>query len=281
MSFVHRRTVIVLAMIDAAILLTSGSARAQYVFTPVTGGFPLGLNDAGDMVGTANPHGVLWREGEPTTFDVPGATVTVGYAINKHGHIVGTYQDATGYHSFLRTKGIYTTLDVPGAMETRAAFGINDSGQIVGLYYDANSHSHAFLLSGGVYTTVDVPDAVSTTAFGINAAGDIVGAFADQKGTHGFLLSQGVYTEFDAPGAVYGTALKGINRKGEIIGYYTGASRSAHSFVWRNGVYTLFEQPPDALYSPSLSAINDRGQIVGSYTNTNDRVRFFLATPTH
>jgi uncharacterized membrane protein len=262
-----------------AILLTNGVARGQYVFTPVTGGIPLGINDSGAMVGTANPHGVLWRHGVPTTFDFPSATLTAGYAINNRLDIVGAYEDSNGYHSFLRSAGEYTTLNVPGASVTRAAFGINLSGEIIGLYYDASSHSHAFLLSGGQYTTIAVPGALDTTTFGISNTGDIVGAYGDGQVNHGFLLSDGAFTTFDAPGAVYGTVLKGINSKGEIIGYYIDASRTNHPFVWRDGEYLPFDPPPDALYPPFLAAINDRGQIVGSYTDTHDKLHGFLATP--
>ena len=35
------------------------------------------------------------------------------------------------------------------------ANGINDSGQIVGEYYDAGGTQHGFLLDNGIYTTLD------------------------------------------------------------------------------------------------------------------------------
>ena len=38
------------------------------------------------------------------------------------------------------------------------ASGINDAGQIVGSFQDANGHRHAFLYSGGTYTTFDVSE---------------------------------------------------------------------------------------------------------------------------
>ena len=86
-----------------------------------------------------------------------------------------------------------TTLDVPGAILTQAN-GINDSGQIVGYYYDAASYQHGFLLDQGSYTTLDVPGSYGTYAHGINAAGQIVGYYWDHTGQHGFLLDNGSYT---------------------------------------------------------------------------------------
>ena len=77
---------------------------------------------------------------------------------------------------FVLSGGSYTTLGVPGAIETTRANGINDAGQIVGEYVDAGGREHGFLRSGGSYSTLDVPGATETTrASGINDAGQIVG----------------------------------------------------------------------------------------------------------
>jgi probable HAF family extracellular repeat protein len=43
---------------------------------------------------------------------------------------------------------------VPGAVRTQP-FGINNHGQIVGAYVDAESRSHGFLLQNGIFTTID------------------------------------------------------------------------------------------------------------------------------
>src|SRR5262249_17272140 len=83
----------------------------------------------------------------------------------------------------------FTTIDPPGATQTWAN-GINDAGQIVGTYRDADNHAHGFLLDvDGSYTTIDVPGATQTWANGINDAGQMVGwySYADNH-AHGFLL---------------------------------------------------------------------------------------------
>ena len=63
------------------------------------------------------------------SFDVPGAAAplgTVGIGINDHGDVVGDYVDSAGNrHGFVRSKGDYTTLDVPDAVLT-VAEGINN-----------------------------------------------------------------------------------------------------------------------------------------------------------
>ena len=50
----------------------------------------------------------------------------------------------------------FTTLDVPGAANFTQAFGINNPGQIVGLYQFPSGSDHGYLLSGGVYTKLGV-----------------------------------------------------------------------------------------------------------------------------
>jgi uncharacterized membrane protein len=89
-------------------------------------------------------------------------------------------------HGFVLSKGVYTTLDVSGAAFT-VAQGINNPGQIAGLYVDEEGTSHGFVLSEGRYTTVDVPGSFWTEIYSINATGEIVGAFEDEDGVHGFV----------------------------------------------------------------------------------------------
>src|SRR5579859_4737814 len=85
------------------------------------------------------------------------------------------------------------------------------------------------------FTSIDVPCsacaggiAPSTTAFGINPAGDVVGTYNDAAGVqHGFLLSGGQFTTIDVPGWLIGatgtlpTVARGINPAGEIVGSFT------------------------------------------------------------
>jgi hypothetical protein len=67
----------------------------------------------------------------------------------------------------------FIAIDYPGATRT-SADGINDSGQIVGSYFD-NSTTHSFLKDGANYMPVDYPGATYTLTTGINDRGEIVG----------------------------------------------------------------------------------------------------------
>ena len=71
------------------------------------------------------------------------------------------------------------------------------------------------------YTPIDDPSAgpEGTNAWGINDAGQIVGAYFDASGhLHGFLYSGGTFTYFDYPSQSV-TVPTGINDSNLIVGY--------------------------------------------------------------
>jgi probable HAF family extracellular repeat protein len=152
---------------------------------PVSAG---GINALGEIVGsytdarTGLTHGFLRStNGVYTTLDVPGNVYgTRANAINNFHQIVG--------NNFLLSDGTYTHIFKPGSAYTEA-YGINDSGQIVG-YYSDGTREHGFLLDNGIYTTIDPPGSLRTEALGINDLGQIVGTYMDAGGNyHGFLAT--------------------------------------------------------------------------------------------
>jgi probable HAF family extracellular repeat protein len=140
------------------------------------------------------------------------------FGINNAGQIVGNTDDSTGSHGFLYSGGTFTNFDVPGANTAgigTIARGINDAGQIVGLYEDNSVRFHGFIRNGDTYTTLDDPLAGptgDTEAYGINHSGQIVG-FSSARG---FLYSNNTYTTIDDPSATGpgGTVATGINDAG-------------------------------------------------------------------
>jgi uncharacterized membrane protein len=61
-----------------------------------------------------------------------------------------------------------------------------------------NGNVHGFLLREGEFTTIDVPGAIATSAYGINARGDIVGGFnIDASHAVGFLRTRGERDEHE------------------------------------------------------------------------------------
>jgi len=128
---------------------------------------------------------------------------------------------------------------------------------------------HGFLLSQGTFATVDVPGASSTTAFGINPEGDIVGDYSTtvgpcadvpDAGCHGFLLSKGTFTTIDVPGA-FGTTARGISPEGTIVGFYLNAT-GFHGFLFSNDAFIN-------IANALISGINPAGSIVGAHSSNH------------
>jgi probable HAF family extracellular repeat protein len=106
----------------------------------------------------------------------------------------------------VRAQDSLSSFDVPGALATRP-FGISATGDIVGLYVNADGRTHGFLLRGETVTSIDVPGAIRTNAIGINSQGDVVGRYDTPDGrAHGYLWSAGAFTTIDFPGATFTTA---------------------------------------------------------------------------
>ena len=158
-------------------------------------------------------------------------------------------------------------IDFPRS-NSSTALGINDKGQIVGAYDDANLDlnvpgDNAFRLRGNTFSSLAFPGAVQTAAYGSNNSGEIIGVFVDTSGnTHGFTLVGSTYTQLDCPGGY--TVPTYINKSGEIVGFCANVTTGVGAgFLLSGGVYTTIA-PPEANYSWA-EGINDAGVIVGWY----------------
>jgi uncharacterized membrane protein len=242
--------------------------------------------------GTVPPgrtHGFVRERRGITAFDVPDASFILVKGINDRGQVVGEYggQDAVPgpdgmippgtIHGFVRDRGgVVTTFDVP-FFRLHDVADINDRGQIVGYYDNADGSFGGFLRDkGGRFTKIDFPGASDTTVHGTNNRGQVVGGYLEggvtpnPDGTlpprvvHGFLWDAGRFTELDVPGSIW-TQPFGINDRGEISGGYYDAAGKQHGFVLRKGKYTTIDvpRPIDEFSNGNIAwGINDRGEIV-------------------
>ena len=164
----------------------------------------------------------------------------------------------------------FTTVDVPGAMETDIN-DINTAGTLVGTYCTGDicpatgtGTPQAFMKLNGKLKKITVPNSTGSYAYGINDAGDVVGWYVDQSGiTHGYLLKSGKFTKIDPPGSTLTNAW-GINTAGVIVGTYIGTDGVYHGFVDNAGTYTTFDAPNGSLLT-QLTGVNNKNQMVGIY----------------
>jgi probable HAF family extracellular repeat protein len=257
------------------------------------------INDRGQIVGAftnsdLGPYGFLLnfkKKVRSTEIRCPGKDVvsTAPQSINGHGEIAGfatvvveRIKIPQPPHKILITeiKGFFrdrggkcTIIDFPGANLTEAT-GVNDGGQVVGDYRDANTGIfHGFLWDAGQFLTIDVPfpETSLTGPSGINNVGQIVGFYDDDNvgNRRGFLYDNGIFTSFDFPDAVV-TLPFDINDNGQIVGLFVVDRGSiARSFVLDDGTFTTFDVPFPGILFTEVRGINNQGQIVGRYVENN------------
>jgi hypothetical protein len=193
----------------------------------------LAINSTNVIVGdyydtSGNPHGFEYNAGVFTDIPGPsGALSSDATGINDAGEISGDFYSGSDglHHGFLLKSGIYTQLDVPGAVETFGA-GINASGLMTFFWVDFSGYVQSSLYNGTNYTTIDVPGAASTYAQGINTGGDIVFFWFDPYGVGHSALKKGTaYYVFDFPNGS-NSAARGINDSDLLVGSYIPAGQT-------------------------------------------------------
>ena len=180
-----------------------------------------------------SPQTALGQGFKMTQLEVPTdqANTTLPIAVNTSEAVVGYGTDTAGATvGFLYSGGKYTVINWAGSDNFTRALGISDSGEVVGDWLDSNGITfHGFTYVNGTYTQYDVGGNVSTTIFGINTAGDFVGAEGQRRNggfLKGFTYIGGKLKEFYANGTdpTYAYA---INSSDEVVGEYFDSSNVA------------------------------------------------------
>ena len=152
---------------------------------------------------------------------------------------------------------IFQPVRPPDALHT-IVYGINDSGDVVGVSADCSTcEPTAFLYSDGNYYDVEVSGARRLTPFSINGDGDIAGTLSTNGGQFGFVMDATHTTILDRA-----VRADGINNKGEAVGYWSTATQNMQAYQWRAGKYTALI---DARLGSAATGINDQGETTGYY----------------
>jgi probable HAF family extracellular repeat protein len=172
----------------------------------------------------------------------------------------------------------------PPGSTTNQAYGINDSGEIVGETTSLTTPfaTTAFLYSNGTYSLLSYPGAYATYGYGINNLGQVVGQYGNPSGNlNAFLYSGGNnFTTINPPQTSPANPLfaegSTINNKGQALVIAQNASGNYDNYVYSNGQFT----PLTALSSFGnpvyASGINDAGTIVGYSTDSNQVMHGFI-----
>lgn len=287
-----------LLVAGAGIFCTSALAGYDYQTLRVEGSvstMPTGINQRGMIVGTYQlergadllMRPFTYRDGTYTLYKVGEPAAYSFDDINDLRHIVSNigHRDFTT-ETWFGDRRHHTTLEVPGAVDTRA-YALNDLDLVAGAY-DHDPDEHGILTTSAFtwsrrdgYRTFDAPAAAGlTVAWGVNVEGAIVGVYMDAESVyHGFLRTRdGSMKTIDYPGSPY-TQLMGINDRGDVVGFYQDPSDYIlKGFVLRAGKFVPVG-PADAANGSYPYRITDDGRVLGWYMDSNYRVIGFLATP--
>lgn len=253
------------------------------------------INGLGEVVGWSTTadgatHAFLHRGGVLIDLGtLPGGTLSRATGINDAGQIVGLsgineygveFQEFP--RAFLWQDGVMQALGAlycPCSFNERygtsAAYSVGANGRVVGDSETVRGEAvrHAFLWEDGVMQDVGGGEGGPSisAAYGVNAAGDVVGAFDGRA----FIWRDGVTRDLGTLPGHASSAARAINALGQIAGESVAAEGEAGSVaadgpprravLWENGVIRdLGTLPGDR--SSRARGINGSAQVVGDST---------------
>jgi hypothetical protein len=242
-----------------------------------------GVNNAGVIAGDyvdskSVQHAMILAGTKLTTVNnkscqsTGGATGSISFfGINSAGVAVGwCISTKTGLdESFTYSKGKFTAVNFPKSDGTQAT-GINDKGDVVGLYLDTAGAEHGFVKRGTKYTSIDVKGDTSADAYGINNAGDITVFAINSSGDYdSFIYNGKTFKKVGYPSAgPLGSVAHATNNKGAVTGTYYDSAGDVHGWLLDAGKYYAFNDPTGCKCDTRSDGMNDKLEMVGRYSTT-------------
>lgn len=196
--------------------------------------------------------------------------------LNNLGQVVGVHlsddptTQAGVIDSVLRdSDGRLTTLpNINGEFHPHAT-GINDVGQIVGYYQDAQRRERGFVMDAqGAVTLIEYPFSAGTTPRGINNLGQVVGTINNINSyTHFVHNAGGQWNLFQVGGPNTNSWGNAINDLGQETGGIEDVSNATHTFKsFLAGPY--FVEPMSSLSTSLVDIVPSNGGMTvwGSFT---------------
>jgi probable HAF family extracellular repeat protein len=225
----------------------------------------IGINAAGHLIGLASAADSSKRrafvfEGGKLTL-LPGEPSKPN-AINRSDEIAGEAAVAGKATTVpvVWKKGKVVEL---GVCCGGTAIAINDHGQVVGQFYDAQAVYHAFVWDSAHGVQNIVPGDDYSSAVAINAAGHVL---VEALPRRLLLYRDGTLAPLELSPKFHGQA-RDFNNCDVIVGSFGPHSDALRAFVWEktSGLHDLNERvPPGSGWKlEAATGINDRGEIVG------------------
>lgn len=243
--------------IDNGPVLNANAVAKSYTYTAATI----------DCAGTISTIPTAMNDMNGTTFiNGPG----------QMGTVIGTYQASIGgpTTAFKNSGGSCTTLNIFSSNNAEP-FGINNLGQIVGFFEDANGQFHGFQLNPGKSPTqIDYPGATATYLYGINDAGQIVGvAYSPSTFYYQTFIYYG--------GKFYPLGISGGGTFEYTLGYSINGDATVAGRYYYNGLGEDYEEsavPPSWAGSPLALTPGGSANTVAHGINSNNELAGFYSS---
>lgn len=163
------------------------------------------------------------------------------------------------------------------------AYGINDSGEIVGVSYAAgNATWNAVVWNGTTITNLSTLSGGFSAAYAVNNAGQVAGISRPSNSAGGWqstLWNGSVGTDLGSLGGeisneAYANA---INNSGQVV----GGSHTAGNLAWHATLWTGASVIDLGTLGGNISnaySVNESGQVVGNSTKTGDPLPYYHPT---
>lgn len=228
-----------------------------------------GIAGSFDAVHGFTPFGFLPNESRSSALGVNATGVAAGYGLFSQP------DDSQIPLSVVYTGGVPQQVpQLPGFPCCSWATSVNDAGTVAGFDFLSRSAQQtgpamAYTWSGGVLTPLGTLNGGNmSSAWAINAGGDVVGASGNDTGLGcndcvAYLYHAGAMTALGLlPGTTTSVA-RGIDDAGLIVGdAVSSATGFPRAFLWNAGVLTAVPDLPGANMSTG-AAVNNAGQVVG------------------
>jgi hypothetical protein len=246
--------------------ITGGTAPTRLSGCGIEGCTQVGVNfsfsvnhNGGRPLTFNNASGQDWISLTLTETGVPAEQVTCVQTVFLGCTVTGR-EDGSVQIVLSGVAGLNPRVGIPAGTNFSIGFGcVNHVCWPRGLNFQAQA--------GTAFRTIDFPGAISTFLYGINNAGDMVGAYIDDgERTHGFLLHNGTFTTIDYPDSTLSVAA-GINNHGVIAGQYNDSEGIGHGFLFSGDEFTTKDFGEG--YQTFPTAIDDLGDVVGFCTDSD------------
>jgi len=213
---------------------------------------------------------------------LPEVSDEVALSLNASGQVAGWQEQSGIVHAALWKDGKPKIWDAPPGFTSSLARAVNDRGQAAGWatssrnLVDSLATTHACRFEpGGQVTDLGTLGGRDSQAFGINAAGQVVGGSLRADGSrHAFLFTTGKNTVGKMadlgtlPGGKFSLAYA-ISDAGAVVGISETAHAEVHACLWQSGRVTDLGTLPGGHTSLGF-AVNHRGVAAGAAMTDSD-----------